>query len=73
MDEHHVHVYASKTNAGVIVKAKRPADVFRNSLATPYLIAAIATDKYQNHIPLEHQSKNFKDYDIKLEPNTLAS
>ncbi|MBP5261681.1 MAG: IS66 family transposase [Clostridiales bacterium] len=73
VDEHHVHVYASKTNDGVIVKAKRPADVFRNSLATPSLIAAIATGKYQNHIPLERQSKNFKDYDIKLEPNTLAN
>ena len=73
VDEHHVHVYASKSNSGVIVKAKRPADVFRNSLATPSLIAAIATGKYQNHIPLERQSANFKDYDIKLEANTLAN
>ena len=73
VDEHHVHVYASKSNNGVIVKANRPADVFRNSLATPSLIAAIATGKYQNHIPLERQSANFKDYDIKLEANTLAN
>ena len=37
VDEHHVHVYASKNNDGTIIKAKRPADVFRNSIATPSL------------------------------------
>ena len=30
VDEHHVHVYASKKNTGVIRKASRPADLFRN-------------------------------------------
>ncbi|MCR5330017.1 MAG: hypothetical protein K6E62_02380, partial [Lachnospiraceae bacterium] len=39
VDEHHVHVYASKKNDGTIVKADRPPDVFRNSLATPSLLA----------------------------------
>ena len=34
VDEHHVHVYASKKNTGVIRKASRPADLFRNSIAT---------------------------------------
>lgn len=35
VDEHHVHIYASKNNDGTIIKADRPKDVFRNSVATP--------------------------------------
>lgn len=30
VDEHHVHVYASKNNDGSIIKAQRPTDLFRN-------------------------------------------
>ena len=37
VDEHHVHVYASKNNDGTILKAPRPRDLFRNSIATPAL------------------------------------
>lgn len=33
VDEHHVHVYASKNNDGTILKAPRPKDLFRNSIA----------------------------------------
>lgn len=40
-DEHHVHVYASKDNDGTIVKAPRGTDLFRNSIATPSLVASI--------------------------------
>ena len=32
VDEHHVHVYASKSNDGTILKAPRPKDLFRNSI-----------------------------------------
>ena len=73
VDEHHVHVYASKKNDGTIVKAGRPADLFRNSLATPALVAAIMAGKYVNHLPLERQSTYFKNFDVKLETNTLAN
>lgn len=41
VDEHHVHVYASKNNDGTILKAPRPKDLFRNSIATPALFASI--------------------------------
>lgn len=41
VDEHHVHVYASKNNDGTIVKAQRPTDLFRSSIATPSLVASI--------------------------------
>ena len=73
VDEHHVHVYASKNNDGTIVKAERPADVFRNSIATPALVAAIIAGKYANHLPLDRQSNCYKDNGIKLETNTMAN
>lgn len=73
VDEHHVHVYASKTNDGTIVRAKRSADVFRNSIATPSLLSAIITGKYANHLPLDRQSRCYKDNGVKLETNTLAN
>ena len=45
VDEHHVHVYASKDNSGKILKASRPVDLFRNSIATPALVASIINGK----------------------------
>lgn len=73
VDEHHVHIYASKSNDGTIVRAKRPADLFRNSIATPSIVASIINAKYSNHLPLERQSRAFKDYGVKLETNTMAN
>ena len=73
VDEHHVHIYASKNNDGTIIKADRPKDVFRNSVATPSLIAAIMAGKYLNHIPLERQSKLYEDYGVTLNTNTMAN
>ena len=58
-DEHRVHVYASKDNDDTIVKAERPADLFRNSIATPALVASILNGKYVNALPLERQSRTF--------------
>ena len=73
VDEHHVHVYASKDNTGTIIRADRPVSLFRNSIATPSIVTACIVSKYQNHLPLERQSKCFKDNGIKLETNTLAN
>ncbi len=73
VDEHHVHVYASKDNDGTIVKADRPPDLFRNSIATPSLVSSIMTGKYLNHLPLQRQSDCFKSNGIKLETNTMAN
>ena len=72
-DEHRVHVYASAKNDGTIVKAERPADLFRNSIATPALVASILNGKYVNALPLERQSKTFKINGINLSSNTLAN
>lgn len=60
VDEHHVHVYASKNNDGTILKAPRPRDLFRNSIATPVLVASIINGKYTNALPLERQAKTYK-------------
>ena len=73
VDEHHVHVYASKKNNDVIVKAPRSVDLFRNSIATPALVASIINGKYVNALPLERQSKTFKCNGINLSSNTMAN
>ena len=73
IDEHHIHVYASKSNNGVIVKAKRPVDLFRNSIATPSLVASIINGKYVNALPIERQSRTFKTNGINLSSNTMAN
>ena len=73
VDEHHVHVYASKDNDGTIVKAPRPVDLFRNSIATPSLVASILNGKYNNALPLERQSKAYKSNGINLSTNTMAN
>lgn len=73
VDEHHVHVYASKDNDGTIVKAARPADIFRNSVATPSLLSFILNNKYVSHIPLDRQSRLLAEKGVTLKPNTLAN
>ena len=73
VDEHHVHIYASKNNTGKIVRAKRPADVLRNSICTAELLSIILNSKYSAAVPLERMSAAFKSNGIKLETNTLAN
>ncbi len=73
VDEHHVHIYASKNNDGTIIKANRPADVFRNCIATPSLIAALAAGKYFDHLPLERQIRRFRELGLNFGSNTLSN
>lgn len=73
VDEHRVHQYASKDNDGTIIKAERSPDLFRNCIATPSLVAAIINGKYNNHLPLDRQSRCYKDSGVMLETNTLAN
>lgn len=73
IDEHHVHIYASKSNDGTILKAPRPKDLFRNSIATPALVASIINGKYTNALPLERQAKTYKMNGIDLATNTMAN
>lgn len=73
VDEHHVHVYASKNNDGMIMKARRPVDLFRNSIATASLVASIMNGKYVNALPLDRQSRAYKCNGINLSTNTMAN
>ena len=73
VDEHHVHQYASKENDGTIVKADRTPDLFRNCIATPSLVAANINGKYNNHLPLERQSRCYRDSGADLAVNTMAN
>ena len=73
VDEHHVHIYASKDNDGTIVRAPRPNDLFKNSIATAALISTVMNAKFSLHQPLDRQSRTFKQYGVNLETNTLCN
>jgi transposase len=72
VEEHHVGVYAGKDNE-TMVKGKRPVDVFRNSIATPSLIASIINAKYVNHMPLYRQEQEFKRQEVHLARQVMAN
>lgn len=69
--EHHVEVYVS-ANGGNFARAERPADLFRNSLATASLVAGIYNLKYVNAQPIERLSKEFERSDVFLPTQTLC-
>ncbi|MCQ2452885.1 MAG: IS66 family transposase [Oscillospiraceae bacterium] len=49
--EHHIAVYAGK-NKDKIMKAKHPAELLNNSIASASVVAAILNGKYSNAMPL---------------------
>ena len=69
--EHHVEVYVS-ADGGNFVRAERPADLFRNSLASASLVAGIYNLKYVNAQPIERLSKEFERSDVFLPTQTLC-
>ncbi len=72
--EHHVAVYAAKKNdVDTIIKADRPVDLLRNSIATPSLVAAIMNAKYTNAIPLYRIAQDFEQSDMILGRSTMAN
>lgn len=70
--EHHVAVYAGKKDEQ-IVRADRPVDLLRNSIATPSLVAAIMNAKYTNAIPLYRIAQDFEQNDMILGRATMAN
>lgn len=54
VEKHHVAVYTGIDSEGndIIVKGNRPIELFRNSIATPSIVAAILNGKYVNALPL---------------------
>lgn len=71
--EHHVAVYAAKKNDDRIVRADRPVDLLRNSIATPSLVAAIMNAKYTNAMPLYRIAEDFEQNDMILGRATMAN
>ena len=72
--EHHVAVYTSKRNDDDrIVRANRPVDLLRNSIATPSLVAAIMNGKYTNAMPLYRIAQDFERDDMTLSRATMAN
>lgn len=72
--EHHVAVYAAKKNdMDKLVRADRPVDLLRNSIATPSLVAAIMNAKYTNAIPLYRIAQDFEQSDMILGRATMAN
>ena len=70
--EHHVAVYAAKKEDN-IVRADRPCDLLRNSIATPSLVAAVMNGKYSCGVPLKRISDEFARNDVNLSRGTLAN
>jgi len=72
VEEHHVAVYCGTDNQ-TIIKADRPIDLLRNSVATPSLTAAIMNFKYINAMPLYRLEQEFARNDVKLGRQTMSS
>lgn len=71
VEEHHVGVYAGKDNQ-TMVKGDRPKDLFRNSILTPSLAAAIINGKYVNALPLYRLEQEFLRQDIIIARQVMA-
>ncbi len=71
VEEHHVQVFSGKGNQR-FVRAKRPVDLFRNSLCTPSLLAGIYNLKYVNAQPIERLAKEFERNDVFIPHQTMC-
>ena len=71
--EYHVCVYVS-ADGKKFAKAKRPqADLFRNSIATPSLLAGILNYKYVNALPIHRLAQDFKRSEVNIAPQVMCS
>lgn len=71
VEEHHVKVYAG-TDDQTIIRADRPTDLLRNSIATPSVVAKILNDKFVNAVPLYRQEQELKRFGISLSRQVMA-
>lgn len=71
--EYHVAVYASRDGKN-FARATRPTkDLFRNSIATPSLLAAILNYKFVNAMPIYRLSQDFKRNDLSLSSQVMCN
>ena len=72
IDEHHVGVYASKTDDRII-KADHPKALLHGSLVSPTIAAAIMNGKYVNAVPLYRLEQEFSRYGLTITRQNMAN
>ena len=72
IDEHHVGVYASKTDDRII-KADHPKALLHGSLVSPTIAAAIMNEKYVNAVPLYRLEQEFSRYGLAITRQNMAN
>ena len=71
--EYHICVYVS-ADGKKFAKAKCPqADLFRNSIATPSLLAGILNYKYVNALPVHRLAQDFKRSEVNISPQVMCN
>lgn len=71
VDEHHVDIYASKTDEHM-VRAPHPKALLHGSPISSTLAAAIINSKYVNAVPLYRTEKEFQRYGISVNRKNMA-
>lgn len=70
---YHIYVYVS-VDRKKFAKAKRPqANLFRNSIATPSLLASILNYKYVNVLPIHRLAQDFKHSEVNIPPQVMCN
>ena len=70
--EHHIAVYAGK-NSDKIIKAKHPAELLNNSLATASVVAGLLNGKYTNAMPLYRIEKELESNGVNISRQDMAN
>ena len=72
VEEHHIGVYASKTD-GLMVLAEHPKALLHGSLVSASLGAAIINGKYVNAVPLYRLEQEFRRYGLNITRQNMAN
>ena len=72
VEEHHIGVYASKTDEHMI-KADHPKALLHGSLVSPSIAAAIINGKYVNAVPLYRLEQEFARYGLTITRQNMAN
>ena len=72
VEEHHIGVYASKTDEHMI-KADHPKALLHGSLMSPSLAAAVINGKYVNAVPLYRLEQEFQRYGLQITRQNMAN
>jgi len=70
--EHRIAVYCGNKNQQII-RADRPAEIMKNSVVTPSLLAGILNYKYVNSQPINRLAEEFKRNDAVISKQTMCN